>query len=218
MYPETPETSEPQPILSARNFLLLQPDLKTVLESASQDNRDPIAASLLRRDGLLWHEGKIFVPETSRPVVLKLLHDHKLAGYFGVHKTLNLVQRTFWWPQMAQQCKDYVLSCTVCQRSKGSNVRSWGLLRPLSIPQCPWREISMDIVVELPPSEGFTAILVVVDRLSKIAHFLPLVGTPTAAETAKIFLKGDRPSARAAQQHHLRQGASVHIKILEEPL
>ena len=190
MFPESPQSTEPSTILSPQNFLLLtDTDLMTTIRLASSHCTDPEISSLEKRDDLFWSQGRIFVPPEARPMTLKLLHDHKLAGHFGTQKTLELVARSFWWPGWRQDCKKYVLSCISCQRSKVANTKSWGLLRPLPIPERPWAEVSMDFIVDLPPSEGFTSILVVVDRLSKMAHFLPMVGTPSALETANIFIK-----------------------------
>ena len=184
---ETP--APPDTILSAGNFLLLQDDLLSRIKQASAGISFPPDINLQPKDGLLWHENRIFVPEDLRVSVLSLCHDHELAGHFGVQKTSELLQRTFWWPQLVKDCRSYVESCTTCIRNKGSRSRAWGLLRPLPVPERPWRMISMDFIVELPPSEGFTTIFVTVDRLSKMAHFLPMKGTPSAPETAKIFIK-----------------------------
>lgn len=118
---------------------------------------------------------------------LRTIHDHKLARHFGVQKTSELVQCSFWWPRRRLACKNDVYSCISCH--KGSNSRSWGLLKPLPVPGQPSKEVSMDFIVYLPPSEGFTTIFVVVDCFSKMAHFLPMVGTPSALDTANIFIK-----------------------------
>lgn len=73
--------------------------------------------------------------------------------------------------------------------SEQEHPKVWGLLRPLFVPDRPWKMIAMDFIVELPPSEDYSAIFVVEDRLSKMAHSLPLKGTLSAAETARVFIK-----------------------------
>ena len=185
----SPEEITPSPILSPQNFLLIQPDLRASIEQASTQCTETEISSLRSQEGLLWHQDRIFVPQQARLQVLKTFHDHQLAGHFGVRKTTELVQRSLWWPTLRADCKDYVNSCTICQRNKGSNMKSWGLLRPLPVPEQPWKNISVDFIVDLPPSEEFTTILVVVDRLSKMAHFLPMTGTLSAMDTAEIFIK-----------------------------
>lgn len=102
---------------------------------------------------------------------------------------MDLVQRHFWWPSLARDCRKYVGSCSICLRNKNSKSKAWGLLRPLPIPERPWDKIAMDFIVELPPSEGFSSIFVVVDCLSRMSHFVPMKGTPSATETAEVFIK-----------------------------
>ena len=84
--------------------------------------------------------------------------------------------------------KDYVRSCTTCARSKAPRHRPYGLLKQLPIPEKPWNSISMDFIEQLPSSSSFTAILVVVDQLSKQSIFIPTHNTITSLELAKLFL------------------------------
>lgn len=189
MHDNPKDLSTPGTILPANSFLLLQTDLLSQIKEASSESARPPGITLVNRDGLFWKGSQIFVPEDVRVRVLTLLHDHPLAGHFGVRKTLELVQRTFWWPNLKDFCEKYVSSCPICIQNKSSRNRAWGLLKPLPVPDRPWKMISMDFIVELPCSEGCSAIFVVVDRLTKMAHFLPLRGTPSAIETARIFVK-----------------------------
>lgn len=189
LFPDVSEATEPDAILSVQNFLLIQPDLKSAIKQAYSQGTEPGVSSLTKQEDLLWFQDKIFIPQQVRLQVLRTFHEHKLAEHFGVQETSELLQRSFWWPGWRQDCKDYVSSCTVCQHNNRSKAKSWGLLRPLPIPEQPWRKISMNFIVDLPPSEGFTTILVVVDRLSKTAHFVSMVDTPSAVDTANTFIK-----------------------------
>ncbi len=101
---------------------------------------------------------------------------------------MELISRDFWWPQMWKTVKDYVTTCDTCSRSKIPRHRPYGLLQPLPIPETPWTSISMDFIVDLPPSKTFDSIFVVVDRLTKIAHFIPCHKTVTGEETARLFI------------------------------
>uniref|UniRef100_A0A803K1K2 Gypsy retrotransposon integrase-like protein 1 n=1 Tax=Xenopus tropicalis TaxID=8364 RepID=A0A803K1K2_XENTR len=132
--------------------------------------------------------GKWFVPEVLREQVLREAHDSRMAGHPGIAKTICLLSRHVWWPSFKQDVKTFVSSCSVCQRSKSSHHRSQGLLNPLPIPEKPWSHISMDFVVELPSSQGKTVIWVVVDRFSKMAHFIPLPHLPSAKTLADLFI------------------------------
>uniref|UniRef100_A0A803TCI3 Gypsy retrotransposon integrase-like protein 1 n=1 Tax=Anolis carolinensis TaxID=28377 RepID=A0A803TCI3_ANOCA len=102
---------------------------------------------------------------------------------------MHLILRDFWWPKIRKDVEKYVNTCPVCQRSKTRREKPSGLLHPLPTPSRPWEIISADFITDLPPSLGFTTILVVVDLFTKLAHFIPCVGLPTAKETADLFLQ-----------------------------
>lgn len=115
--------------------------------------------SLLKKQrGVLWQNDKIFVLLEERPWVLKTFHNHQLARHFRAHKTVELIQQSFWWPNVNQDCRIYVKSCTICLYSKGDKTKE---TKP--IPNRSWEMIVMDFIVDLPPSEGFTTILVEVN-------------------------------------------------------
>jgi hypothetical protein len=84
--------------------------------------------------------------------------------------------------------KEFLRSCDVCQWYKTDSMRPTGLLQPLSILERVWTDISMDFIEGLPPSSGYTVVLVVVDRLSKYAHFVPIKHLYTAATVAQAFV------------------------------
>jgi len=140
--------------------------------------------------GFLRLDGRIYVPDLDglRLQVLRYHHDHPLSGHFGQNRTLELIQRKYTWPGLRTFVKDYVQSCTSCARAKTPRHRPYGLLKQLPVLERPWNSISMDFIEQLPDSTGFTAILVVVDRLSKQAIFIPTHDTITSPELAKLFL------------------------------
>uniref|UniRef100_A0A8C5MX57 Gypsy retrotransposon integrase-like protein 1 n=1 Tax=Leptobrachium leishanense TaxID=445787 RepID=A0A8C5MX57_9ANUR len=145
--------------------------------------------ALTAQDGFLFHHQKVFVPSTAVLSVLQYCHDSPLGGHGGKHKTLDLIHRFFWWPSLRKDTISYVTNCPVCIRAKVSHQRPQGLLQPLPVPHIPWEDISMDFIVELPLSAGYNTVMVVIDRFSKMAHFLPHTGIPTAAQTATLFIK-----------------------------
>ena len=133
---------------------------------------------------------QIVVPndDTLRRDILAKYHDGPLAGHPGCTRLIELVSRTFWWPRMAKDAENYVLSCPSCQRNKPQSGKTPGLLQPLPVPANPWDSISMDYVVALPKTEGgYDAVLVLVDRLTKMVHLAPTVTTCTAEHTARLF-------------------------------
>jgi hypothetical protein len=106
--------------------------------------------------------------------VLESEHDSKIAGHMGQDKTLELIRHHFVWPEMKEGVNDYVRSCLVCQRMKCLRHARYGLHHPLELAIAPWQSLSIDFTVDLPLSKGCAQIWVIVDRFTKIAHFIPL--------------------------------------------
>ena len=89
---------------------------------------------------------------------------------------------------MWKAVKGFVQSCDVCSRSKTPRHRPYGLLQPLPVPEQPWSSISMDFITDLPSSNSYDSIFVVVDRFTKMAHFVPCTKSISGKETAKLFM------------------------------
>jgi hypothetical protein len=140
---------------------------------------------------LLLHNGFVYVPDYE-PLKVELLqqaHDSIASGHPGIAKTLEILRRDFTWPKMNQFVHEYIKSCDACQRNKSVHHSKYGLLQPLPIPIGPWRSLSMDHIVDLPPCQGFDCILVVVDRFTKQAIFIPANKSDNAKNLASQFLK-----------------------------
>ena len=135
-------------VTSSKAFLSL---LKEGYENDSLLNNPPMDISLEFKNGFWIKTHRLYVPESARVEVLRLSHDSKLAGHFGVSKTEELLSRSFWWPGYKKDVKRYVASCLTCARNKTPRASPLGLLQPLPIPSRPWGSISMDFVVDLPP-------------------------------------------------------------------
>lgn len=140
-------------------------------------------------EGLILKEGKVYVPkdEALRVEIIKLHHDLPAAGHGGQWKTVELVTRNYWWPGVTRQVQKYVEGCDLCQRNKNRPTPPAGKLMPNEVPSKPWAHISADFIVKLPETQGYDSILVVVDRFSKMAHFIPTNESTTAKGLAKIF-------------------------------
>ena len=117
------------------------------------------------QDGLLLFRGRLYVPKDSelRRKIVELHHDSKIAGHPGRCKTLELVSRNYWWPQMSRFIGQYTSTCDACLWTKSISSPPVGELQPLPVPGARWSVVSVDFIVELPDSHGFDAILVVVD-------------------------------------------------------
>ena len=142
--------------------------------------------------GILYHQGRILIPPTAASLILKILqqyHDSPLAGHYGVARTQALVGQYFKWPGLATAVDSYVRSCDACQRNKVVRHAPFGVLNPLPIPTTPWSGVSLDWITDLPPSNYHDAILVVVDRLTKQAIFIPTTKSMSAPDVATLFLQ-----------------------------
>ena len=106
-----------------------------------------------------------------------------------VFKTYLRVSREFYWQGMKLRIQQYVVVCVVCQQHKYLSMSPMGLFQPLSIPEQIWEDVTMDFIKGLPKSEGMDTILVVVDQLSKYAHFVALRHPFIAQTVAAIFVK-----------------------------
>ena len=141
--------------------------------------------------GLLFHDGRLVLPDALgiRQMVFDALHASPFAGHKGLHATSKLLKRDFYWPCMDADIKEWLQVCPSCQRNKVSNKLPAGLLEPLPIPTRRWSDVSMDFITHLPLTrQGHTAIFVVVDRLSKLVHFIPTVDSASAEDVARLFI------------------------------
>ena len=141
-------------------------------------------------DGILRYKNRIVVGATSnwRAKVLFDMHSTPIAGHTGYLRTYKRITRSFYWPGMKKDVKQFVAECDTCQRNKSEIVAPPGLLQPLQVPDRVWTDISMDFIEGLPVSKGKDVIFVVVDRLSKYAHFVPLSHPFTASMVAQAFV------------------------------
>ncbi|CAI7932864.1 unnamed protein product [Closterium sp. NIES-54] len=135
---------------------------------------------------------KIWVPNHPplRQLLLEEFHDVLYAGHFGSNKTLAGIAKVYYWPHMANDVQKFVTLCDTCQRMKSSKQKKAGLLQPIPVLEQPWQVVSLDFITGLPPTNaGHDAILVVIDKFSKMGHFIPTHTTARTEETAQLFLK-----------------------------
>jgi len=130
----------------------------------------------------------LWVPKGLVRQIIESEHDTKVAGHMGQDKTMELSRRNFWWPNMNERIIDFVRSCPECQQNKATRHLPYGLSSPLELPYAPWQSIAMDFITELPISEGCNQLWVIIDRFTKMAHFIPL-REKTAADLAVTFKK-----------------------------
>ncbi len=146
----------------------------------------------LTLDEGLYHnvDGKVVVPDAPplRRKIMSALHDSPFAGHVGINKTKRLVSRYYWWPSMDADVTQYVQQCHSCQTVKARQQKPSGALIPLELPMVPWECITLDFITQLPvSSKGFDAIMVVVDKLTKMVHIIPTTTTCTALQVAELY-------------------------------
>ena len=143
------------------------------------------------RDGLILDHGLIRVPTDSamRQVLIQHFHDTPFAGHEEFFRTYKRLSQSCTWVGMKAAVRAYVQQCDVCQRAKADSLRPAGLLQPLPISDQVWKDVSMDFIEGLPLVRGYSVIMVVVDRLSKYAHFSALAHPFSARRVAEVYIR-----------------------------
>ena len=124
-------------------------------------------------DALLEYKGLVYVPidKKLRGDIIHHHHDTRLAGHYGEFKTIGEITKNYWWPTIYRDVKKYVRGCETCQRTKSRRIPTKTPLHPFEPPTRPWEVITLDLIGPLPQSDGYDAILVVVDWLTKSIKF-----------------------------------------------
>ncbi|CAJ2638342.1 unnamed protein product [Trifolium pratense] len=156
--------------------------LKTLVQDLISDPLSHPGYQL--RGGKLFHEGRVAIPKNSPRIawILHEFHDTSTGGHSGYLRTYKKIASVVYWEGMRKNIKEYVDACEVCQRNKYQTLSPGGLIQPLPVPKQVWTDISMDFIGGLPKVQGVDTIMVVVDRLTKYAHFLPVKHPYTAKE------------------------------------
>jgi len=151
---------------------------------------EPAPKEMRIQGNLLYRKEKLWIPAAAVQRVMESEHDTRVAGHMGQDKTIKLIRRNFWWPKMNERIIDFVRSCPECQKNKAARHQPYGLSSPLELPYAPWQSVAMDFITELPVSEKCDQLWVIIDRFTKMAHFIPLLQDgKTAADLAKIFAR-----------------------------
>lgn len=150
------------------------PKLRTI-KGKVQEGLDPEFS--IRRDGALVYKGRLCVPDIPglKKEILEEAHSSMYAMHPGSTKMYRTLVKYYWWIGMKREVADFVSKCLICQQVKAERQKPSGLLQPLPIPVWKWEELNMDFVFKLPSTpRRYDGIWVIIDRLTKSAHFLPV--------------------------------------------
>jgi hypothetical protein len=141
-------------------------------------------------DRLLYFQECIYVPKEKevRRAIIESRLDAPLAGHPGQFRTFKLLSWKYYWPGMKRLVVMYIQACDSCIRLKHSNQAPAGLMLPINIPSRPWEEITYNLIVGLPMSDGYDAVLTVVDHFLKMVHYIPTTSRATAIDVANLFI------------------------------
>lgn len=159
------------------------PYFSVILEAVRAGN----SAQFSLLDGFIFKGTRLCIPSCS--LRLKIIQEIHNEGHFGRDKTFQLISFSYFWPRLFKEVQRFVSRCHVCQVSKGSATNA-GLYMPLPIPSKPWTDISMDFVVGLPRTQqGMDSVFVIVDRFSKMSHFVACKKTTDVVHVALLFFR-----------------------------
>jgi hypothetical protein len=131
-------------------------------------------------EGVLWFKDHLVVPKDFEfhRKIMDEAHCLRYSNHSGTNKMYQELKKNFWSIRMKREITKYVSECDTCRRVKADHLRPAGNLQPLSIPKWKWKNICMDFIVGLPhTSLGYNSICVIMDRLTKLAHFIPVSTT-----------------------------------------
>jgi len=152
--------------------------------SSPNSNGLTLDQGLIRKGTLIW----IGNNSALQTKLIAAFHSSAIGGYSGRTATYQRLKKLFFWKGMKTDVDNYVKQYNICQHSKHAHTHPAGLLQPLPIPAGVWQELSMDFIEGLPKSKGYSVIMVVVDRLTKFAHFIPMKHPYSAATVAQLFM------------------------------
>ena len=182
--------------------LIIEPTIKEqIITAQKQDkglafiragmNEKKRACFTLDDQGVLWFKNRLVVLKDMelRKRILDEAHTSMFTMHPGSNKMYQDLKQKFWWTRMKREIATYVSECDVCQRIKVDHLKPAGMLQPLALPAWKWEDIHMDFIVGLPRTQkGYDSIWVIIDRLTKSAHFIPVKTTYTAATYAGLYV------------------------------
>ncbi|WMV41605.1 hypothetical protein MTR67_034990 [Solanum verrucosum] len=175
-----------------------------VVDVKSKQHLDPILMELREsvlnkaietfsqgEDGVLRHQRRLCVPDVDglRETIFEEAHVSQYSIHPGATKMYRDLREISWWNEMKRDIENFVARCSYCQQVKAEHQGPGGLTQDIDIPTWKWEEVNMDFVVGLPRTRWqHDSIWVIVDRLTKLAHFLPVKVSYSAENYAKLYI------------------------------
>lgn len=134
---------------------------------------------------MLFFKDRVFIPNLAHEA-----HEAPSVAHPGITRTCDSLAATYYWKELREDVHNFVTTCDVCQRVKAPRVKPGGLLQPIRPPLCPWEQISLDFIFGLPTTpHGLNAILVFVDRFSRMVHLAATRDSCTSEQAADLLLR-----------------------------
>jgi hypothetical protein len=180
---------QPDWIIEARDEWKNDKKVWTLIQRLQQDSST--SDTFTWKNDSLWYKDRLYLCKKSqlKQKVLLELHTSLVGGHSRFLKTYHRVKKEFFWDGLKNDVQRFVVEFLVCQQNKVETIKTPGLLQPLAIPSQHWEEVSMDFITGLPKSEGKSVIMVIVDRLTKYAHFCALSHPFKASTVATAFME-----------------------------
>jgi len=156
------------------------------------------------------------VEDTLQQQIVKMHHNLPSARHLGQWKIYKLVSRNYWWPGMTTFVKKYVTGCNIYQWMKNHPQQPFGLLMPNKVPNGPWEIISMDLIMQLPELNGYNAICVIVDRLTKRAYFISINNQFSSKDMVQLLYDKVYPLHRLPLQIILDKEVQYSAELFQE--
>lgn len=158
------------------------------------DNWETKAHLSKEGEAFLYNERQ-YVPNVLQRELVKEIHEHPLHGHQGVGKTINRLRRSYDFPESRKTVQEVIDKCDICNKAKSARHAPYGELQPIPPPERAWQTVTMDFIVKLPKSKepmtgvAYDSILVIVDKLTKYAYYIPYMESSNTKDLAYMFFK-----------------------------
>jgi hypothetical protein len=166
---------------------------KELEEKLQQGNlKQKIEEYKLDNDEIFMYRGRIYVPNSNelKNMILREMHNVPYARHPGYQKTIATVKRQYYWSGMKKEVVDFIAKCLECQKVKVEHRHPTGLLQPLLVLEWKWEVVIMDFITNLPrTNKKHDSIMLVVDKLTKATHFIPVKLTHKEANIVDVYMR-----------------------------